>query len=80
MSFRLPPVAAQKWLGTEMVSTSDSIMNFEEDLEELEDKLTLRERYLLLWVFKQKRLQREDMKYDALNESAVKKRQQTLLW
>ena len=37
------------------------------------DKLTLRERHLLLWVFKQKRLHPTEMgKYDALDESAVK--------
>ena len=37
------------------------------------DKLTLRERHLLLWVFKQKRLHPEQKgKYDALDESAVK--------
>ena len=38
----------------------------------MEGKLTLRERHLLLWVFKQKRLQHDDGKYDALDESAVK--------
>ena len=39
----------------------------------MEDKLTLRERHLLLWVFKQKRLHHtEKGKYDALDESAVK--------
>ena len=39
----------------------------------MEDKLTLRERHLLLWVFKQKRLHPEQKgKYDALDESAVK--------
>jgi hypothetical protein len=37
------------------------------------DKLTLRERHLLLWVCKQKRLHHEQKgKYDALDESAVK--------
>ena len=37
------------------------------------DKLTLRERHLLLWVFKQKRLHhKQKRKYDALDESAVK--------
>ena len=36
------------------------------------DKLTLRERHLLLWVFKKKRLQHDEGKYDALDESAVK--------
>ena len=39
----------------------------------MEGKLTLRERHLLLWVFKQKRLHpTETGKYDALDESAVK--------
>ena len=39
----------------------------------MEGKLTLRERHLLLWVFKQKRLHHEQKgKYDALDESAVK--------
>ena len=39
----------------------------------MEGKLTLRERHLLLWVFKQKRLHPEQKgKYDALDESAVK--------
>ena len=39
----------------------------------MEGKLTLRERHLLLWVFKQKRLHPERKgKYDALDESAVK--------
>ena len=39
----------------------------------MEDKLTLRERHLLLWVFKQKRLRHKQKgKYDALDESAVK--------
>ena len=39
----------------------------------MEDKLTLRERHLLLWVFKQKRLHpTEKGKYDALDEGAVK--------
>ena len=37
------------------------------------DKLTLQERHLLLWVFKQKWLHPEQKgKYDALDESAVK--------
>ena len=40
--------------------------------ETMEDKLTPQERYLVLWIFKQKRLQNEDGKYDALNESAMK--------
>ena len=39
----------------------------------MESKLTLRERHLLLWVFKQKRLHPQQKgKYDALDESAVK--------
>ena len=39
----------------------------------MESKLTLRERHLLLWVCKQKRLHPEQKgKYDALDESAVK--------
>ena len=39
----------------------------------MEGKLTLRERHLLLWVFKQKRLHHKQKgKYDALDESAVK--------
>ena len=38
----------------------------------MEGKLTLRERHLVLWVFKQKRLQHDEGKYDALDESAVK--------
>jgi WD40 repeat protein len=35
-------------------------------------KLTLQERFLLLWVFKQKRLQHEEGKYDALDEKVLK--------
>lgn len=40
---------------------------------EMEEKLTLRERHLLLWVFKQKRLSAEGgSKYAAFDESALK--------